>query len=623
MNKFYIKKEEGDYSDVLMTRGVAELVEKVFKQNNIEGVDIWIKDKGAFYLVESEKEIKNEYFSNFNFETLYPLIFYDKMDEKPSYTGNLIDFTQEKEYKEWSVDRKKSSLIRQSTGIPLSNKIMDNLYQIKDYFSEIVQVILENYNKFNNSYEELLEELDVLFDKIQIIEFKKIVKRNLIEEELEQIEDKVDELFASFDNYHWSKRNKVKDLIKNEIGESTNKLEENEVIKKLYNKAKIDFTTNHNALSSLLPKRVKGLNFSDLSSDANISPKNTSEDWLKLYLILIGFYKAFIFEGLQSGNRLYSVVTPNKVYLKDYDDLYNKLVDKFYPGDTLEKQNILYLSNFIINLLDKLEEFKTHQRRRKRTILRNYIKGLKNVYLVDMGQNHVIKNIYDLDVPNWVILAKDKDKVEFKKVFNEIIDLITPIDDKNEDIKLFQELYNFLTTERVDYLLNYYYQHALLAMQRLGNNKSAKIYTKRSVKFIMSKLDESNGGGYSEILKNDGFQNFAKAIRNSTLIPIYLNKKKKIKFGLLQDIRRAALNKDTLITKLSEFMANYNNENGLDNFHKKNPMRANLTTNDFEELVELIDKYDDPKIIGNMLLAYGFGKDDKVEEVKGKENDNE
>ena len=138
----------------------------------------------------------------------------------------------------------------------------------------------------------------------------------------------------------------------------------------------------------------------------------------------------------------------------------------------------------------------------------------------------------------------------------------------------------------------------------------------------MKKLDESNGGGYSEILKIDGFQNFAKAIRFSTLIPIYLDKKKKIKFGLLQDIRRAALNKDTLITQLSEFMANYNNENGLDNFHNKKPMRSNLTTKDFEEVVELIDKYNS-KIIGNMLLAYGFGKDEKVEEVKGKENDNE
>lgn len=138
----------------------------------------------------------------------------------------------------------------------------------------------------------------------------------------------------------------------------------------------------------------------------------------------------------------------------------------------------------------------------------------------------------------------------------------------------------------------------------------------------MSKLDNSSGGGYSDILEKEGFKNFAKAIRNSTLVPIYLNKKKKIKFGLLQDIRRAALNKDTLIAKLSEFMADYNNENGLDNFHNKNPMRTNLKTKDYEELVKLIDEYD-PKIIGNMLLAYGFGKDEKVEDAKGKENDNE
>jgi len=138
----------------------------------------------------------------------------------------------------------------------------------------------------------------------------------------------------------------------------------------------------------------------------------------------------------------------------------------------------------------------------------------------------------------------------------------------------------------------------------------------------MEKLDNAGGGGYSKILENEGFQNFAKAIRNSTLIPIYLNKKKKIKFGLLQDIRRAALNKDTLITKLSTFMADYNNENGLDNFHNQNPMRSNLTTKDFEDVVALIDQHDS-KIIGNMLLAYGFGKDEKVEEVKGDEDNNE
>ncbi|RCW49886.1 hypothetical protein [Halanaerobium sp. MA284_MarDTE_T2] len=623
MRKFFIEKVEGDYSDVLLARGVAELVKEVFNQNNFEGVDIWINNNGAFFVIESEKEIKKEYFNQLNFNTLYPLIYYDKMDDKPNYTENIIDFTQEKKYKDWSPNERKSSLIRQATGIPLSNKIMNDIYKINDYFSELVYLILEHYSNPTEKFNDLVAKIDDLFINIQLNNFKSIVKNNLKDNELSRIESDLDELFNEFENFHWSKRNKVKDLIKDKLNESANNLEETKTIKKLYNEAKIDFITTHNALSSLLPKRVKGLNNDDISASSSISPKNTSENWLRLYLVLIGFYKSLILQGMQSGNRLYSVISPNQVSISRFDNIYGSVVNGFHPGNTLEKQNILFLSDFIINLLDKLEDFNQSKRRkRRRTVLKNYIEGIKNVYLVDMGQNHIIKNIYDLNVPNWIILDEEKDKVGFKKVFQEFKELITPIDDKNEDVKLFQELYNFLTTEEVGSLLSYYYQHALLAMQRLGNNESAKMYTKRSVKFIMNKLDNAGGGGYSKILENEGFQNFAKAIRNSTLIPIYLGKKKKIKFGLLQDIRRASLNKDTLITKLSTFMADYNNENGLDNFHNQNPMRSNLTTQDFEDIVALIDDHDS-KIIGNMLLAYGFGKDEKVEKVKGDEDNNE
>lgn len=623
MQKFFIEKVEGDYSDVLLARGVAELIKEVFNQNNFEGVDIWINNKGAFFTIESEKEIKEKYFNELTFKSLYPLIYYDKMDKMPNYTGNIIDFNQEEEYKDWSVDKRKSSLIRQSTGIPLSNKIMNDLYGIKEYFSELVYLILEHYSNPTDKFTDLVGKIDDLFINIQLNNFKSIVKNNLTDNELSRIESDLDKLFNEFENFHWSKRNKVKDLIKDKLNESTNNLEETKTIKKLYNEAKIDFTTAHNALSSLLPKRVKGLNNDDISASSSISPKNTSENWLRLYLVLIGFYKSLILQGMQSGNRLYSVISPNQVAIRRFDNIYSNVVNSFHPGNTLEKQNILFLSDFIINLLDKLEDFnQSGRRKRRRIILKSYIEGIKNVYLVDMGQNHIIKNIYDLNVPNWIILDEEKDKVGFKRVFQEFKELITPIDDKNEDVKLFQELYNFLTTEEVDSLLSYYYQHALLAMQRLGNNESSKMYTKRSVKFIMEKLDNASGGGYSKILENEGFQNFAKAIRNSTLIPIYLGKKKKIKFGLLQDIRRAALNKDTLITKLSTFMADYNNENGLDNFHNQNPMRSNLTTQDYEDIVALIDQHDS-KIIGNMLLAYGFGKDEKVEEVKGDEDNNE
>ncbi len=618
MKSFFVKKVEGDYSDILMARGVAEIAKEVFHQNSIEDVNIWIKNKGSFYVVENEKELKKSYFKKINFKTLYPLIYYKKMDQRPNYTGDVIDFTVEEKYKEWSDNKRKSALIRQSTGIPLSNKIMNDLYSIKDHFGELVYTILEHFNKAGVDYLELNKKMDKLFEKIQLEKFKEIIKINLTRQELLKIEPMLDNLFLKFENFHWSKRNKVKKLIKHELGKSENNLEENKVIKQIYSDAKLDFTSSHNALSSLLPKRVKGINIDDVSSDSNISPKNTSENWIKLFLILIGFYKSLILQGMQSGNKLYSVISPNQVRLDKFDNLHVNLINNYNPGNTLEKQNILFLSDFIINLLNKLEEFNQNTRKRRRTVLNNYIVGLKNVYLVDMGQNHIIKNIFDLNVPNWIMLDTKEDKVEFTKVFQEIKDLITPIDDKNEDIKIFQELYNFLTTERVDYLLNFYYQHALLAMKRLGNNDGVKIYSKRSVEFIMGKLENVSGGSYSVILANEGFKNFAKAIRNSTLVPIYLNKKKKIKFGLLQSIRRSSLNKDTLITKLSEFMANYNNENGLDNFHNKNPMRSNLSTKDMEDLVTLIDGYDS-KIIGNMLLAYGFGKDEKVEEIKGGE----
>ncbi|SJZ90997.1 hypothetical protein [Selenihalanaerobacter shriftii] len=612
MNRFFIPKLEGDYSDILMTRGIVEIVKFILQEQNIESPKIVIKNQSSFYVVESDEKIKKEYFDNLKFKSLYPLIFYNKMEQKPDYTSDIIDFTIEEEYKEWSDSKMKSNLIRQTTGIPLSNKIMNDIYAIKDYFGDVLLIILRFYSQIKLDYSILNKELDGLFEGIQINNFKKVIKYKLTYEELAKVERSLDELFNGFDNYHWSKRNKVKKFIKNNLEESETTKEIVDNIKELYNQGKIEFTTNRNALSCLLPIRVKGLNVNDLSSDSRITPSNSSESWSKLFLIIIGFYKSFILKSLSSGNRLYSVITPNQVLLDDFDMVYSSVEPNYYPAEILEKQNILYLSDFISKLLDKLPEFNFQRgRRSRRNRLKNYIEGLKNVYLVDMGQNHVIKNIYDLNVPNWIILDEEKDKGKFKEVFEEFKDLIRPIDDKNEDIKIFQELYNFLTTERVDYLLNYYYYHAILVMQRLGDDQGARIYKKRSVKFIMSKLD----GGYAKILENEGFKNFAKAIRNSTLVPIYLNEKKKVKFGLLQDLRRAALNKKTLLTELSEFMADYNNENGLESFHHGHQKRANLTTKDFEDVVKLIDE-NDSKIIGNMLLAYGFGKDEKVKEIK-------
>jgi len=618
VNRFYIPKLEGDYSDILVARGVGELIKLVLDASG-KRTDIYMVNSGQFYLLESTEDITEEDFDNISFKILYPLIYYDKMPEKPAYVGkkDLIDYTEEEKYEDWSSDKRKSSFIRQATGIPLSNRIMDDLYSIKEHFNKLVSLILSFYSEIHVDYEKELEErLNKFYEDIQLANFKERIKGELPEEYGELL----DKHFMQINKYNTSVKKQIQNFA-TENGLSTKISREK--IDNYFEECKIKISKKHNALSCLLPGRVKGLNFADLSAGTRISPKNISENWIKLYLIIIGFYKSFIFRTLRSGNRLYTVIEPQMVNINNFDSLYEEIEPKYYPTDTIEKQNVLYLCNFIIKLLDKLDEFdKVGVRRQRKNRAKDYINGLKNVYLVNMGhQKYVIKSIYDLNIPNWLALDEEKDKDAFKLLFQEFIDLVEPINDKTEDIKLFQELDAFLSTEKIEHLLNYYYYHATLAMQRLASNKRARIYSKRSVEFIMSKLEAQSGVKYGVILNRQGFKNFARAIRNSTLVPIYLKDKKSVKFGLLQEIRKAALNKNTLLVKLSEFMSDYNNENGLEAFRYGKQMRANLTTKDFEDIVELIDEYDS-KIIGNMLLAYGFAKDEKIAEIENVEMEN-
>ena len=113
MNRFYIPKLEGDYSDILVARGVGELIKLVLDASG-KRTDIYMVNSGQFYLLESTEDITEEDFDNVSFKILYPLIYYDKMPEKPAYVGkmDLIDYTEEEKYEDWASDKRKSSFYK-------------------------------------------------------------------------------------------------------------------------------------------------------------------------------------------------------------------------------------------------------------------------------------------------------------------------------------------------------------------------------------------------------------------------------------------------------------------------------------------------------------------------------
>lgn len=121
---------------------------------------------------------------------------------------------------------------------------------------------------------------------------------------------------------------------------------------------------------------------------------------------------------------------------------------------------------------------------------------------------------------------------------------------------------------------------------------------------------------YADILQNPGFQNVAKAIRLSTIVPQYLGRRDslyEVRYGLGQTFKKSAHYKEDFLTTLADFMHSYNEENALKQERHGKSFRANLTKTDVEAMVQLIDRHD-PQLICNLLLAYGFARDPKETE---------
>lgn len=121
------------------------------------------------------------------------------------------------------------------------------------------------------------------------------------------------------------------------------------------------------------------------------------------------------------------------------------------------------------------------------------------------------------------------------------------------------------------------------------------------------------------ILENEGFRNIAEAIRRSTVIPqgqkangrdtLY-----EIRYGLGDKLIRHSQYPAEFVQELSEFIHAYSRETGRKLETRQQQYRKNITTNDIEAIVDLIDQYDAPTI-ANLLVAYGYARAPKTEKT--------
>lgn len=128
------------------------------------------------------------------------------------------------------------------------------------------------------------------------------------------------------------------------------------------------------------------------------------------------------------------------------------------------------------------------------------------------------------------------------------------------------------------------------------------------------------------ILENRGFQNIAAAIRRSTVIPQYFKATGdkgpyQIRYGLGADLLRQAAYPDRFIQTLGKFLYDYNRETAQihERFNGNPPVRrARVSTEDIQQIVELIDKYGS-QTVANMLVAFGYAREPRELEPEAEE----
>ena len=94
-------------------------------------------------------------------------------------------------------------------------------------------------------------------------------------------------------------------------------------------------------------------------------------------------------------------------------------------------------------------------------------------------------------------------------------------------------------------------------------------------------------------------QQYQKSITGTSLF--------EIRYGLAQDWKRRVRYPQQFICALSDFIQSFNSENAR-HAEQGKKTRANVTTEDLEQVISLIEKHGS-ELVGMLLLAFGYARD--------------
>lgn len=349
--------------------------------------------------------------------------------------------------------------------------------------------------------------------------------------------------------------------------------------------------------------------------------------WMIEWLRTVGFFEVSIprLMGKRSDekDRKILILEPIDFTYADCTSVLNRFKETWFPDSSITF-DVISVIRFLRILLEYFRE--PEQQILLPSLGRishTVVSGFHSAYFKKMGKGRSLMNRSFLAFPGWIELHSEDDIERYDKLLEELQKIVGEMDESHsEAFTLLRILRDFLSGDRIEDFLEFAISYVGYYMKLREANPFINPISTQLVERIVVSMGK-NFAAIADRNKYPGFHNIAAAIASSTVWAQHdkltrNNTTYQIRYGLHRELARHSLVPERFLAALGEFIRNYNNETIRAMELEKSPRRTVVNPEDINDILKMMDDFDDCQMVAELLLAYGSGfmKFEKRESAK-------
>lgn len=340
--------------------------------------------------------------------------------------------------------------------------------------------------------------------------------------------------------------------------------------------------------------------------------------WLTEWLRTIGFYQVAMPRLIgdkktrnEDKDRKIFVIAPRDIFFDDNSSIMSKFQQTMLP-DTAIRFDLFAVIRYLQTLLAYYAEpAQQHRLRSLGSVKKKLVAGFYSAFYKKMGKGRTLMNMSFLAFPGWIEVYSEPDVRFYRGLLDELNRLVGRLDESHgEEVTLLQHLRDFLSGDDITEFLEFTTSYAGYYIRQ--SEKGARV---DPVSFeLVERIVTIMGKTYADIgdkTKYPGFHKIALAISESTIWAQWRkakhnNRTYEIRYGLNQELTRKAHSAEQFLEALGEFIHTYNAETARAQEPGRKPSREMIDPEDITDVLRMIDDYQNPRMVAQLLIAYGY-----------------